>query len=857
MKKISLFILCASALHIQAQRTIWPPVVDFEVESSNLILNPSIGYFLSEQVLENEDILLKVERTNIDREGDWMSVQSFESKINTSVVGISKDADTLYLLGTYSKANPSLKGLSFSFFKDGFWSDPIRLKVKGLSSRTPFYNIYVHPSGEWCAISLEKSKKQSDDVFISFKNKSGGYFEKPVPLNQAINSPNSEITPFITHDGEFLFFARANISEDSLNYDIYMSRAMDRSLINWSTPVPLLEINSAGYDGNYWCCKDSFAFYTSIDDSGRFRIYTTLAPRVLRHNSLVPDKANVRRLANTANDRIELPSILKTYKVEIPKTSALIPKASFKSENPIYNVNAKINLGDSSSSDAGDILVQANDENGNVLAVTRTDSLGNFSFENLPVNQKVVFAVPENNSDSIKVGLINENGEEEEPMLIASFSNFIFKELEIETATIKLLDQADDSSMEKYLAGTLDELILTVEDEEGLEFFSSVKLIEGILMDTVANEIIRNLDSLVIIDKNSQDAIKTEVLSDSTFDLSQLDSAKKYLFIHSGKQMTDVTVIALEDHLISTLNERTVTNETIFDSEIASSGRDSSASETMQLSNVVILDNVVASVNPNNSLDPNENIISDLIDDGSGLSDSKKHSLISSTEDTMGIAKISVAQSISDVREALEIEDSSVVEMGMHEFNLNRNLMNEGVENQSSLTEISEAEVNAKALSGFNELPSSQFDIRLPINLKYPTSYEDFIQSDGSYAQIIQIDEGVNYHFDFNQIYISNAQLEYIIETIRPFYDENKAISLTLEGHTDSIGSVEINERVGVMRASQVLYALENAGIEDADLKIISRGELDPIGSNSKPEGRAMNRRVEILYELQEDKLSK
>ena len=59
MKKISLFILCASALHIQAQRTIWPPVVDFEVESSNLILNPSIGYFLSEQVLENEDILLK------------------------------------------------------------------------------------------------------------------------------------------------------------------------------------------------------------------------------------------------------------------------------------------------------------------------------------------------------------------------------------------------------------------------------------------------------------------------------------------------------------------------------------------------------------------------------------------------------------------------------------------------------------------------------------------------------------------------------------------------------------------------------------------------------------------------------
>ena len=60
MKKISLFILCVSVLHIQAQRTIWLPVVDAEVESSDLILNPSIGYFISEQVLENEDVLSKV-----------------------------------------------------------------------------------------------------------------------------------------------------------------------------------------------------------------------------------------------------------------------------------------------------------------------------------------------------------------------------------------------------------------------------------------------------------------------------------------------------------------------------------------------------------------------------------------------------------------------------------------------------------------------------------------------------------------------------------------------------------------------------------------------------------------------------
>ena len=71
---------------------------------------------------------------------------------------------------------------------------------------------------------------------------------------------------------------------------------------------------------------------------------------------------------------------------------------------------------------------------------------------------------------------------------------------------------------------------------------------------------------------------------------------------------------------------------------------------------------------------------------------------------------------------------------------------------------------------------------------------------------------------------------------------------IILEGHTDDIGSVEVNHRVGILRASQVLYALEMAGIEDVDLKIISRGATNPIASNTSDEGRAINRRVEIIY---------
>ncbi len=66
-------------------------------------------------------------------------------------------------------------------------------------------------------------------------------------------------------------------------------------------------------------------------------------------------------------------------------------------------------------------------------------------------------------------------------------------------------------------------------------------------------------------------------------------------------------------------------------------------------------------------------------------------------------------------------------------------------------------------------------------------------------------------------------------------------------GHTDSAGSYEANRRLSYMRASAVRNYLADSGISKDRIDIEGLGESNPIDDNLTAEGRARNRRVEVL----------
>ena len=70
--------------------------------------------------------------------------------------------------------------------------------------------------------------------------------------------------------------------------------------------------------------------------------------------------------------------------------------------------------------------------------------------------------------------------------------------------------------------------------------------------------------------------------------------------------------------------------------------------------------------------------------------------------------------------------------------------------------------------------------------------------------------------------------------------------SILVEGHTDSTGSDNYNQQLSERRANSVKNILAQRGVQDYRINIFGYGKSRPVATNSTPEGRQMNRRVEI-----------
>ncbi len=70
---------------------------------------------------------------------------------------------------------------------------------------------------------------------------------------------------------------------------------------------------------------------------------------------------------------------------------------------------------------------------------------------------------------------------------------------------------------------------------------------------------------------------------------------------------------------------------------------------------------------------------------------------------------------------------------------------------------------------------------------------------------------------------------------------------IVVEGHTDSKGSSSFNDRLSQNRADAVRSYLVSQGVDSNRIVAVGRGEAEPVASNTTPEGRANNRRVEIV----------
>ena len=122
---------------------------------------------------------------------------------------------------------------------------------------------------------------------------------------------------------------------------------------------------------------------------------------------------------------------------------------------------------------------------------------------------------------------------------------------------------------------------------------------------------------------------------------------------------------------------------------------------------------------------------------------------------------------------------------------------------------------------------TAQSTITIPVMRRQPITFEDV-------------------HFDFDMSTLKPEAIRILDDAVMKL-QANPTLNVTIEGHTDSVGTAEYNLSLGERRANAVRNYLLDRGVAASRMRTVSYGEERPIASNDTADGRAMNRRAHIV----------
>lgn len=150
-------------------------------------------------------------------------------------------------------------------------------------------------------------------------------------------------------------------------------------------------------------------------------------------------------------------------------------------------------------------------------------------------------------------------------------------------------------------------------------------------------------------------------------------------------------------------------------------------------------------------------------------------------------------------------------------------------------------EVWVKVAKGVNDAVNYTLTIVELEAMKQEISSNDILtalNTDGYMALYINFDTGK-----------SDIQTESqpIIDQLAEMMKTSADLKISIEGHTDNVGSPEANKTLSMNRAKEVMNAIAGKGISASRLSSAGWGQEKPVADNRTEEGKAKNRRVEIV----------
>lgn len=104
--------------------------------------------------------------------------------------------------------------------------------------------------------------------------------------------------------------------------------------------------------------------------------------------------------------------------------------------------------------------------------------------------------------------------------------------------------------------------------------------------------------------------------------------------------------------------------------------------------------------------------------------------------------------------------------------------------------------------------------------------------------------DAIHFEYGLNEL---SSDYQAGCERLALWMEENPSVNIRVVGHTDNVGSLPYNMTLSQDRAASVQLFLVERGLDPLRIEVEGKGPLEPIADNATEEGRALNRRVQVV----------
>lgn len=190
-----------------------------------------------------------------------------------SICSVTTDSSSFVVINRFETKGGMREGFSLVHISDSYESSfPEAITIEGFNKSAHEVNLTLSPDQQFLILAVAEKIGEQKDMYVCERIDSMHY-SKPLPLWR-INTQWDESTPYISRDGQKLFFASDRPGGKGAK-DIYVSERQNSSPYQWLEPKALgAPVNSSFNESHPYVFKDNDRIYFTSDRDGNSDIFT-------------------------------------------------------------------------------------------------------------------------------------------------------------------------------------------------------------------------------------------------------------------------------------------------------------------------------------------------------------------------------------------------------------------------------------------------------------------------------------------------------------------------------------------------------------------------------------------------------